>query len=390
MREIVVNQIEKLKFLGDNLTSSLKDKFIALYHATDLSGADYSSSPSTWIIVNPQTDLQLVRQVYLDFQKKYRDEAIKGPAVATSGDVELYQRLYPMVIKKVLTPDNLIVGRDILGAVSQEHPPNPLIQSATIAAEAMFCSALLAPSSLSQETQSDLTYRLSNLVSGLDLEIGNDLIDTLSNIHRFIEDNQADDFQWQGQPAGKEPPSHLPNALSLYGFKHYLVVVLPQVNRITLSGIDWESVAQLVSDEYDSILLATPSQLLLAACVRLAVDIAIFSFEHIWGADILSGCIPGEQDILTSILFKPMQVLVKDIPSAYCTISEEALGLLVHDTQNILHNIQLQNEILARRDSSPPFTPPDPLPGKEIPNHQRMAAIIDHFRWWVDYLKPAN
>jgi hypothetical protein len=91
------------------------------------------------------------------------------------------------------------------------------------------------------------------------------------------------------------------------------------------------------------------------------------------------------------MVFKPLRVLVEYLPSAYCTVPESELGNLIHDMQNILHNIQLQNEILSRRDVSIPVTtPPDPLPGKEIPNHQRMAAIISHFRWWIEYLAPAG
>ncbi|MBN1318817.1 MAG: hypothetical protein JXA42_25275 [Anaerolineales bacterium] len=377
-----------IKSLKDNLTSSLGENFIALYHHDDSPAMNNPSDLSTWIVVSPDTDIHLIRQATLPLWKKHAGAMGAGPAVVTPDDIARYQQLYPIVLKEILTPDHLIAGRNILDFVLQNRQPDPLIQLAHVAAEALFCSALVAPASLTPEKESALIVRLSRLARSLNITLDTDPIETLFAIHRYLEGNQITEYQWQGLPADTEPPPHLPNALSLIGFKNQLIVILPQLDRSSLSTTDWNNVTQLVSDEFDNIFVASPRQLILAATVRLAADLAILSFECIWGADILADYIPNEQNIMTSMVFKPLQVLVENLPSLYCTVPESDLGNLIHDTQNILHNIQLQNEILARCDSLSPFMPPNPLPGKEIPNQQRIDAIFRHFRWWVEYLSP--
>ena len=82
----------------------------------------------------------------------------------------------------------------------------------------------------------------------------------------------------------------------------------------------------------------------------------------------------------------PVQVLVEQFPAAYCTAKESGLGKLIHRMQNILLNIQMREEILARQSRTVAQKPPTPLPGRETPNHQRVAANFSHFHWWTEYL----
>ena len=59
---------------------------------------------------------------------------------------------------------------------------------------------------------------------------------------------------------------------------------------------------------------------------------------------------------------------------------------LIHDAQNVLLNIQLRNEVLARQRGVSAQSPPEPLPGRETSAHQRIAANFHHFRWWLRHL----
>ncbi len=61
------------------------------------------------------------------------------------------------------------------------------------------------------------------------------------------------------------------------------------------------------------------------------------------------------------------------------------MGKLIHDFQNKLLNIQLEHELLVRFGIVQRFTPPEPLPEREAPNHQRIELIFKHFHWWTNF-----
>lgn len=374
------------------LEAALGDDFLALYYHPELPCFDNPYGLTVWILVKPGTEMLRIRETTLPFWQKHSCLG-KGPAVATPGDISRCLLLFPALLQNLLNCDRQPAGQDILCTLAKEHRADPLMQLSRTAAEALFCSAILAPDALSKDALADLATRLSCLAkSQAGGELQGDPTEQFLDVHRYLEQSQerAPEFRWEGEAPDVDSPPHLPNALALIGLKNQLIVVLPQANRSSVDSVDWNQISQLVSDEFDIVLLATPWQLRISAMLCLAADQAIQSFELVWGADLLSDCIPGSASIWTSVAFKPLRVLVEELPSLYCTIGEEELGTLIHDTQNILHNIQLQNEILARRVGLTPRTPPDPLPGKEIPNHQRVAAIISHFRWWLDYLLPAG
>ena len=124
----------------------------------------------------------------------------------------------------------------------------------------------------------------------------------------------------------------------------------------------------------------------LVASVGMAADHYMGSFENVWGSDVLAGCHADERHVMKSMARQPVRVLVERLPAAYCTVEEPELDKLIHDVQNVLLNIQLRSEVIARRRGEAAPRPPDPLPGRETPAHQRLAANFCHFRWWAEHL----
>ena len=160
-----------------------------------------------------------------------------------------------------------------------------------------------------------------------------------------------------------------------------MIVVLPQVNAATTTAIDWRRVADLVTGEFETILVATPWQLRLVATVAEAVSLTFRSFEPVWGADLLGDCRPSDDDVRLSAAVLPVRTLVERLPAEYLTVDESHLGELIHGVQNVLQNIHMRNELWARIRGVAPRRPPDPLPGRETPAHQRIEALFRHLRW---------
>lgn len=89
----------------------------------------------------------------------------------------------------------------------------------------------------------------------------------------------------------------------------------------------------------------------------------------------------------------PSHILVNALPHSFLTAanaSDDTLHKLIHDFQNRMLNIQLENELLFRLGLIPAkFVPPEPLPDREASAKQRLTAIFQHLEWWADFYQAA-
>ena len=152
-----------------------------------------------------------------------------------------------------------------------------------------------------------------------------------------------------------------------------------------LTSVDWTAVAELISNGFTGIMLATPWQLRLVACVEMAQDMCLRSFEQVWVSDVLADCQPVGTHVKRNAAALPLRALVEQLPGRYMTVPEDELGSFIHDVQNILLNIQLRSELMARFRGAPSPQPPGPLPGRGSPPHERVAAIFRQFHWWAEH-----
>lgn len=372
------------------LGASLGENLLALYAFDDLaSGAD--SGAALWLFIRPGTQMQQVHQAFYPLWTQYAQVLGRGPSILTPADLERCSLLFPFDTGCLHAEARLIIGADVRQQLPELPQPDPAARLARIAGEAIRCSALLAPSTLKGEQRRELKNRLGRAAALLidsKPEGATPPIEMLTSLHAHLasQSHQLATYHWDGPPPAEVPPPHLPGLIALVGWEHQLIVVLPRVDRSLLSDLDWEKVAELVSDEFTNVLVATPWQLRLAASVEFAIDHNLQLFETIWGSDLLADCRPDKRHIALSAAEIPFQTLVERFPARYLTEGEETLGKLIHDIQNILLNVQLRNEIVARKQGIPAQQPPEPLPGRETPPHQRIAANFNHLRWWVEHL----
>jgi len=347
----------------------------------------YFSDGRLWLCIRPETEMQRVREAFLPLWTRYAGVFTHGPAVATPADLNRYSQFFPDHIRRLWDEAQLMAGADVLRQAPKPAPPDPVVQLAQIAAETMRCSALLVPTVSNAELERRL-LQVATRQAGLALTTDPPPLEILDALHTYLAEQSGryPAYHWDAPPPAEAPPAHLPGLLALVGLDDKLIIVMPQVDRPLLTGIDWNAVVELVSYEFTGVILATPWQLRLAATVELALELYLGSFELVWGNDLLADCQPAERSIMARAAALPVCALVEQLPAGYLTVEEAELGQLIHDVQNVLLRIQLRNEVMARLKGVSARRPPEPLPGREAPSSQRIAANFRHFRWWAEYL----
>ncbi len=362
------------------LPSALGDDFLALYLHEGV-------IRTLWLFVRPEAEMKKVREAFLPFWKQHAGLFERGPVVVSPTDFSHYRLLFPSRARDLCDRAELLAGEVVWAHWPEPLLLDPLVQLAHIAAETLRCSALLALNG----PQVDLERGLSRVVSqeaGIDVAPGAPPRDMLEALYTYLADQSQDypAYDWDGAPPTEAAPAHLPGLLALVGLKYQLIGIMPHVDRSVLNGIDWPAVVELITNEFTSIGLATPWQLRLVASVALAQDLYLHTFEPLWGSNMLADCRPSRQHMMRCAAELPVRGLLEQLSPAYMTVDEEGLGDLIHDVQNGLLNIQLRNELTARLRGAAADCPPEPLPGREAPVHQRLAANFRHLRWWSEYL----
>ena len=362
------------------LPSALGDDFLALCLHEGV-------TRRLWIFVRPDAELEKVREAFLPLWKRHAGPLERGPAVVSPTDFARYSLLFPDLAHDLRERAQLLAGEAIWAHWPKPAPLDPLVQLGDIAAETLRWSALLALNGPRVEAERE-SLRAVSRQAGLDMVPGTPPLDVLEALYAYLAAQREayPAYEWDGAPPAEAAPSHLPGLLALIGLKYQLIGIMPHVDRSILTGIDWPTVKDLVTNEFTSVGLATPWQLRLVATVALAQDLFLRTFESLWGSDLLDDCKPDPEHVMRSAAVLPVRVLVDQLSPDCMTADEEELGDLIHDVQNALLNIQLRNELTARLQGAPANTPPETLPGRESPPHQRIAANFRHLRWWSEYL----
>jgi hypothetical protein len=379
---------------GKALASALDEGFLALYVLDEPASGTSAIGriiPSAWILTASNPDLRAVRRTYRMVCSQLPLEPAGGPAVISAEEWPTYLRLFPDRARTLLGNFRLIQGKPVLHEWEGPEPVTTLTSLARVAAESLLCSALVVGEHLSLERQADLHARLRLTADDClgRAPVRPHPVDNLIALHAYLDSVAGTwpDFAWDGSPP-TDAPARLPGLISLYSLGNQLVVVMARLDRPVLQGTDWGTVAELVSTEYENIVLATPWQLRLTGNTILAADLTAGSFEHVWGIHLLADCCPSDSQVVASLISRPVQFLAERLPALYSTTAEADLSALAHDLQNILLNSQLQAEVIARRWGMSLPHPPGPLPGHEAPIHDRMVAIERQFRWWAH--RPAQ
>jgi hypothetical protein len=168
-----------------------------------------------------------------------------------------------------------------------------------------------------------------------------------------------------------------------------IVLAFAQLSPGQLRAIAWEKLARRLGKEYKTLQVTSSAQFRLIHEMERPLDITFQRSKRTWGVDVLRSLETDPWRQFRQAARLPSTLQIDQLPNAYLTADEDDIHDVIHDFQNRLLNVQLEHELLIRLLDVQKFEPPQPLPGRDAPNSQRIDAILQHAGWWSDYYAGA-
>lgn len=375
------------------LTRDHRDNVVSLYLYGSLSSGTYQPGQSDinlLILVNDDASIHRLRNTLRTVWLSQGEVLKRTPLIATSGALRRHISFNPGLAHHLLQSGSLVYGKPWLPEIPSYDMVEHLSQLARIA---MHASAAIAPSLLSEREIAGPVADLRSLTRqlfGLEVKeaesatalLGQIEADILSRMERHPS------LFWRDKRVPDAPPL-VSDLRAIYEYENHLILLLPDLgpsyvaDRIT--KIDWDAVAARITGQYRGLWVTTAAQLRLILQYDSAADYLLSTYNHAWGLNPLSDIQAESKHIFRSFGRLPSSLLVDSLPSAYIQSEDPDLSMLVHDLQNKLLHVQLQNELLCRIKEWPITKPPEPLPERYLPPQTRIDAIYRHLEWWSDY-----
>jgi hypothetical protein len=394
-----------LTSLATALSRGLGDGLIALYqvgpaHAAELLLAHADALP-----------LATVRAVYRRAADEHGWPAESAPRLVPQATFDRLMALDPGLAWRLSRSGRLLAGRELRSQVA----PLPLAPALSeLAAKAMVASVALAPALLSPAAAATALSALRRLEWRVpDAKIGRYPDPGKGGRYRrlgFRERGAGSAValfgrlqdglrrQWpalQGVesavvwPLPNAPPS-LPDLVAVYEAGDQAILVLPALSRTIVAAVDWPGLAETLAADYAGLQVTTADQLRLALQYELSPDFYTRRYRRAWGHDLLAGLEVAPVATWRQMARDLARLRFAELPRAYLATADGELPTLIHDQQNRLLNVQLRNELLGRLVALRASPPPEPLPSRESPAEERVAAIAAQMDWWLEqYLAPA-
>jgi len=373
--------------VADQLTQELGEQLVAfhLYGSTVTQRyLPQHSDINLLAVTRDDTDIHAVRAAFWPVWDSLQTILHHPPSVATVSQLQRHLQLQPLIHQHLATFGQLLAGRSLL-------PPAPAVSQAESLAywcqQSLEVSPVLAPGLLRNGTLTRLAERLRRLARQLDCPVtaDADLTAVFGQVQVALTSKVAQldsEFQWSAEPLA-DAPSLLPQLQAIYEVEDGLLFIFPDLPLSEWEAINWVEVTELLRDQYYNLWVATAAQFRLALRLERPLYSRLRHFSHLWGHDLLAD-LPSDQRLLFRQAARlPSGLLIDGLPRAYLSQDEDNLHPLLHDFQNQLLNIQLQHELLIRLHQLAPAAPPQPLPDRDWPAPERVAAIFYQLDWWA-------
>jgi hypothetical protein len=377
----------------DSFVAELGNDLTSLYLFGSAARGDYvpgRSDIDLLLVVDPLMPLVAARDAFLPLWERQAGTLGHGPLVATREDLALHMALFPSFQRILLHEGQCIHGEPVLEDLSPPPPPDPVEEAAYVAARTAIYATALTFQALPPARVERLARALNRLTKRVtDSQPSRSLtpLEATLALHARLRDltEEMPQFAWHGQPPHGDVPSLLPGCLAFYQREKHLITVLERVDEETLSNVNWREVSAAVEDANALFALATPWQLRIAAS-HIWVDSLFFGgFDHIWGADILGDLTADDETLLRQLARSSSEQRVEKVPLTYLAINAGEISKLIHDTQNMLLNAGLRAELYARFTDREFALPEWRPPGRETPQHERVAAAWERWRELTAY-----
>lgn len=345
------------------------------------------------IVVADGTNIHALRNLFWPVWQQYSEVLHRAPLVAHQSAFARHLTVNPL-LGHYLAHE----GQQLFGAPDMLDPylapVEPHVTCAHLAAQAMQASVALVPDLVDPETAAASSTQLRLLLQHMQNEAP---LDSETDVQIFARLQQILASMVVRLPApAPRPPVKAPAATSpllpglqaIYKEGNKMVLVFTQLTPQQIVSIDWQTLSERLVGQSNGLAITSVEQLSLILTYENPLDLLLRRYRHNWGPDFLPLLAVSPRHILRHAARLPSHILVDALPNAYLTMpagSDEAMHKLIHDFQNRMLNIRLENELLSRIQGLERFTPPTPIPGRDSPPQHRLEAIFQHLDWWTEY-----
>ncbi len=374
--------------LAADLGSQLEAIFLFGSQAAQQSQTAVSDT-NLLLITAPDANVHTIRDAFFPIWQQHKALLKRAPLVAGRDAFKRHLQLNPYLALNLLQHGQQLAGGPMPEGYFRTRI-NPAEVYAHLAQQLLDASTALSQTSDAQAKM--LLNRLARQVSNQPLKQTETAAAQFNLVQQALTAvlNQLPAAQKWHKAAQTGPTSPaIPGLQAIYNENNKNIFVFNQLTPTQVSRINWQSLAQQLPQSNDALHITTVAQFCLMALYDKALDMRFNKYQHKWGIHFLPLLTPSSRQILRQAARTPSHILVDALPHSFLTAAnanDETLHKLIHDYQNRMLNIQLENELLFRLGLIPAkFSPPEPLPERDVPARQRLEAIFQHLEWWADF-----
>jgi hypothetical protein len=385
-----------LHTITQTLTADLGSQLEAVFLFGSQATQQYQTAVSDinlLLITAPQANIHAIRRSFHPLWQEHRMVLKRAPLIASRQSLKRHLQINPHLALNLLQHSQQLTGEPMPDGFFHTRI-NPAEVYAHLAQQLLDASAALSYNSAA-EAEMQLN-RLARQVSNRRLARGETAVSQFNLVQQALTAvlNQLPAAQKWHKAAQSGPASPtIPGLQAIYSENNKNIFVFKQLTPAQISQINWQVLAQHLPQSEASLHITTVAQFCLMTLFDKALDLRFNKYQHKWGIHFLPRLTPSRRQILRQAARIPSHILLDALPHSFLTAandSDETLHKLIHDYQNRMLNIQLENELLFRLGLIPAkFKPPEPLPESDLPAKQRLAAIFQHLDWWAEFYQTA-
>lgn len=329
------------------------------------------------LIVADDCNINNIRRIFLPLWGEHHTIYRRAPLVARESTFTRYLNIFPAFHNHLNDFARIIKQNKLQNQPLSTAAPHET--RAHLAREALVASTILAQEGYDKSKREKAVATLNRLQRRYDLldEAGLPqlLCEFLNQISNPTPNLKAED----------DAPYHIVGLVSLYEKLGDLIFIVE--TPATIPQIDWTQVADdVATNGFTGFSITTPELFRLLVEKVYPLDHAILSYNHVWGADLLTAVTVPAEDVMRDAARIAMIYEVDQYPNRLLTTppSQENNAVVIHDFQNKLLNIRLQNELLARLKMSDK-SGTGRLPGKDAAQIVRLQGLWEIFGLWGQY-----
>lgn len=339
------------------------------------------------MIVEDGVDVFDIRTFYLPLWDRFGDVLGRPPLVVSASAFERYKRLVPM--QTVAQNGRLLTGSSApLQNLPQFDPHEVAARDLT---EALTASNALMPMIMTPEKAAQRHAQLRRLARRLwqtPIPEGETAVQTYARVQQKLGPQiarlpAARLYNNRNVPPVTAP--FLPGLQTLYRKADNIVMVLANLSPQDITRTNWTQMADRLAAECGGLILTTAAQLSISLVYDIPIELKTRAYQYNWGMDHLAKLQTSRRQIMRHAGTAPTHIALDELPHALLTMHDDQLHTIIHDFQNKLLNIQLTHELLHRFGDTEKFTPPEPLPDRNLPSRKRITGIINHLNWWSEF-----